>query len=129
MVAPALGEGLHHRVVSLARHPSCLVIHDVDQTARLVLQQAEAFRVVEVRNLRNEARDAFSVVLGYVLLKQLLLDEVLETLVSIVDAELIKGVRPAGHVLGSREIEETNERSIVILTKTLIDVFVKPCKE
>jgi hypothetical protein len=42
------------------------------------------------------------------------LSEVLQTLIGKADAELIKGVGPARHVLGAGKIKETNEYVEVI---------------
>jgi hypothetical protein len=92
-------------MICLLRLPPRLVIH-VYQSPRSVLQEANTLRVVEIWYLGNE-RVAFKVVLIDMALKQVLLDPVLEALVSKVDAELVK----TGHVLSAGEVEKAGEGS------------------
>ena len=63
------------------------------------------------------------------LLEERPLDPVLEAFVGEVDAKLIKGVGTAGHVLGPRNIEETDESCKVFLAESLINMFVQPGEE
>ena len=57
-------------MIRLLRLPPRLIIHDVYQSPRSVLQEANALRVVEIWYFGNEPRDAFVVVLIDVALKQ-----------------------------------------------------------
>jgi hypothetical protein len=70
-----------------------------------------------------------STVFIHVLFEERLLDPVLEAFVGKVDAKLIKGVGTARHVLGSGNIEETDEGGEAFLAQPLVDVFVQPGKE
>ena len=129
VVGPALGDSLHHRVVGLAGLATSLIVHDVDEATRAVMEESYTFGVVEVGNVRNETRDALVVVLLDMRLKQAPLDEVQKTLIRVVDAELVQGVRTTRHVLWTREIEETDEVGEVVTAQPLVDVLVQPCEE
>jgi len=105
MAIPSLSEGFNHGMVSLLRGSTRLVVHDVDQATRSVLEKAKAFGVVKVRDAGDVVDNSFSSILRNVVLEQAFLDEILESFVGEVDTELVEGVGTAGHVLRSREIE------------------------
>ena len=78
-------------MVGLAGLATSLIVHDVDEATLAVMKDSYTFKVVEVGlNVRNETRDALVVVLLDMRLEQTLLDEVDETFVREVDAELIE---------------------------------------
>ena len=74
-------------------------------------------------------RDALDVVLVDVRLEKPLLHKMLQPLVGKVDAELIEGVGPAGHVLRAGEIEKADKGGEIVLAEALVDVLVQPRKE
>jgi hypothetical protein len=55
--------------------------------------------------------------------------EVLQMLVVTVDAELVKGIGTAGHVLWSRKVEEANECFKVVTAEMLVDILIEPSEE
>lgn len=116
-------------MVRLLRGTPRLIVHDVREAAGLVLQEAKALCVVKVRHMWHKARDAFGVVLLDMTLEEALLGPVLQTFVGKVDAELIKGVGAAREVLGTGQVEQTNEGGKVVTAETLVDVLVEPCEE
>ena len=69
------------------------------------VKKSKAFGVVEVRNAGDVVGDSFSCVLWNMVLEKAFLNEILESFVGEVDAELVEGIGRAGHVLWSREIE------------------------
>ena len=105
MAVPSLSKSFDHGVIGLLRDPARLIIHDVDQTTWSMLKKSKAFGVVEVRNAGDVVGDSFSRVLWNVVLEKAFLNEILESFVGEVDAELVEGIGRAGHVLWSREIE------------------------
>ena len=105
VAVPSLSKSFDHGVIGLLRDPARLIIHDVDQTTWSMLKKSKAFGVVEVRNAGDMVGDSFSRVLWNVVLEKAFLNEILESFVGEVDAELVEGIGRAGHVLWSREIE------------------------
>ena len=77
-----------------------LIIHDVDEAAWLVLEKMNALGIVKVQHCRDKVEDTPCLAVIDVQLEDTLLDKVLQTLVGKVDAELVKGVGVACHVLG-----------------------------
>ena len=71
----------------------------MDETAGLILQESQTFRIIKIRYLWDVASDALAVVLSDMALEQLLLNEVLEAFVGKVDAELVKRVGARSEVL------------------------------
>ena len=77
-----------------------LIIHDVDEATWLVLEKMNALGIVKVRHYRDKVEDTPCLAVVDVRLKDMLLDKVLQMLIGKVDAELVKGVGMACHVLG-----------------------------
>ena len=124
-----LAKCFHHRVVHLPVRSVSLVIHDVDEATRLVLEKINALSIVKVQHCRDKSGDALCLVLVDVWLEDTLLNKVLQTLVGKVDAELVKGVGAASHVLGTRKIKEPNKCIKAVTIEALVDVFVQPSKK
>jgi hypothetical protein len=101
----------------------------VNEATRLVLQEPNALSVIEVGYCGDKARYALGCVLVNVGLEKPLLDPVVQPLIGEVDAEVIEGVRSTRHVLWSREIEETDERSEVVTAQALVDMLIQPSEE
>ena len=101
----------------------------MDKAARFVLEKTNALSIVKVQYCRDKVGDTLCLVLVNMQLEDTLLDKVLQTLVGKVDAELVKGVGAASHVLRTRKIKEPDECVKVVTTEVLVDVFIQPGKE
>ena len=101
----------------------------MNQTSWYVLEETDALGVIKVRNLWDETGGPFGGVFVHIPFKERLLDPVLEMFIGKVDAKMIEGVGTAGHVLGPRNIEETDENGKVVFAEPLINMFVQPGKE
>lgn len=110
----------------LFRRAAGLVVHYVDEPARLILQESHAFRIVEIGYLWDKAGNAFAVILGNVAFEELLLNEMMKALVGKVDGKLVEGIGSRREVLGSRKVEKADKGDEIIATETFIDVFVEP---
>jgi hypothetical protein len=98
----------------------------VDKPGRLILQNSQAFSIIEVGDLWHKTGDALAVVLGDMALEELLLNEVMEAFVGKVDDKLVEGIESGSEVLGSGKVEKANEGDKVVSAEAFVDLFIKP---
>jgi hypothetical protein len=104
----------------------CLIVHNADKPARLVLRKPQAFRIIKVGDLWRKAGEAFAVVLGDMALEELLLNEVMEAFVGKVDGKLVEGIGSGSEALGSGKVEKANEGGKLASAEAFVNVFIKP---